>query len=49
VQAKLKLKWSPQQISYRLAKDFPEAPEMRVSTETIYQAIYVQARGELTR
>jgi IS30 family transposase len=49
VQTRLKKKWSPQQISNRLAKDFPEAPEMRVSTETIYQAIYVHARGELKR
>jgi IS30 family transposase len=49
VQTRLGKKWSPQQISNRLAKDFPEAPEMRVSTETIYQAIYVHARGELKR
>lgn len=49
VQAKLNKKWSPQQISNRLIKDFPTAPEMRVSAETIYQAIYVHARGELKR
>jgi IS30 family transposase len=49
VQAKLTKKWSPQQISHRLLKDFPDAPEMRVSSETIYQAIYVHARGELRR
>ena len=49
VQTRLGKKRSPQQISNRLAKDFPETPEMRVSTETIYQAIYVHARRELTR
>ena len=47
VQAKLKKKWSPQQISNRLVKDFPTDIRMRVSTETIYQAIYVHARAEL--
>jgi IS30 family transposase len=49
VEAKLRVKWSPQQINRRLVKDFPDVPEMRVSTETIYQAIYVHARGELSR
>lgn len=49
VQGKLMRKWSPQQVSNRLAKDFPDDPRMRVSTETIYQAIYVHARGELRR
>lgn len=37
VQAKLKTKWSPQQISHWLIKDFPGAEGMRVSPETIYQ------------
>ncbi|MFG1928966.1 IS30 family transposase [Cryptosporangium sp. NPDC048952] len=49
VQAKLKTKWSPEQISKRLARDFPDRPEMRGGIETIYQAIYVHARGELKR
>lgn len=49
VQAKLKKKWSPQQISNRMMKEFPSTPEMRVCTETIYQGIYVHARGELKR
>ena len=49
VQGKLAKRWSPQQISHRLIKDFPTAPQMRASTETINQAIYVHARGELTR
>ncbi len=49
VQVRLIKKWSPQQISNRLIKDFPARPDMRVCTETIYQAIYVHARGELKR
>ena len=41
--------WSPQQISRRLRIEYPGDPMMRVSHETIYQALYVQGRGELRR
>jgi IS30 family transposase len=42
-------KYSPEQIAGRLRVQFPEDPEMRVSTETIYQSLYVQSRGALRR
>src|SRR5262245_24396037 len=41
--------WSPVQISRRLRIEFPGDPMMHVSHETIYQALYVQGRGELRR
>ncbi|MGH3501412.1 MAG: IS30 family transposase [Nocardioidaceae bacterium] len=47
VQAKLCVKWSPEQISDHLAERFPGRTEMRVCPETIYQALYVQGRGHL--
>ena len=41
--------WSPEQISKRLLTEFPDSPEMRVAPETIYQSLYIQARGGLKR
>jgi IS30 family transposase len=40
---------SPVQIFRRLRIEFPGDPMMHVSHETIYQALYVQGRGELRR
>jgi len=47
VQAKLCVKWSPEQISLHLAEQFGDRAEMRVAHETIYQALFVQGRGHL--
>jgi transposase, IS30 family len=49
VQDKLEQRWSPEQISVMLEREFPDEPGMRVSHETIYQSIYVQGRGALRR
>ena len=47
--AKLQERWSPEQICHALLIEFPDDESMRVSPETIYQAVYVQARGGLRR
>jgi transposase, IS30 family len=49
VQEKLTTNWSPEQVSAGLRAEFGDRPEMRVSHETIYQALYVQGRGALRR
>jgi IS30 family transposase len=53
VEAKLELRWSPQQIASWLILEFPDDAEMWVSHETIYLSLFVQSRGaprkELTR
>ncbi len=41
--------WSPEQISHRLKVDFPEDESMRISHEAIYQSLYIEGRGALTR
>jgi IS30 family transposase len=49
VEAKLELRWSPEQISGWLVEEFPADPEMRVSHETIYLSVFVQSRGALRK
>ena len=43
----LRLDYSPGQIAGRLKRDYPDQPEMHVSHETIYQALFVQGKGSL--
>jgi transposase, IS30 family len=47
VAGRLAARWSPRQISGWLADNFVGMPEWQVCAETIYQTIYLQARGSL--
>jgi IS30 family transposase len=47
--AGLQRRWSPQQIAARLVVEFADRPEMRVSHETIYQSLFIQARGQFRK
>ncbi|CAM3784122.1 Integrase catalytic domain-containing protein [Nocardiopsis gilva] len=49
IQQRLHRRWSPEQISRLLRRDFPDSPEMHVCHETIDQALSFQGRGELRR
>jgi IS30 family transposase len=49
VAGKLQLDWSPQQISGWLKTQFPDDESLRVSPETIYRTLFVQARGALKK
>jgi IS30 family transposase len=49
VAEKLQLQWSPQQIAAWLVRRYPSDHSMRVSHETIYRTLFVQARGALKR
>ncbi len=49
VAAKLRANWSPAQIAGWLVTEYPDDQSMRVSHETIYRSLFVQARGVLKR
>ena len=49
VQNGLKKRWSPEQISHEIRREFPDDHERHVVHETIYQAIYRPDLGGLTR
>jgi len=49
VASKLILDWSPEQISKWLKVHYPSNESMRVSHETIYRSLFIQARGVLKK
>jgi IS30 family transposase len=49
VASKLILDWSPEQISGWLKAEYPDDGSMRVSHETIYRSLFIQARGVLKK
>src|ERR1700689_4284614 len=49
VASKLILDWSPEQISGWLKIQYPEDESMRVSHETLYRSLFIQARGVLKK
>ena len=49
VASKLILDWSPEQISGWLKTEYPDDESMRVSHETIYRSLFIQARAVLKK
>jgi len=49
VASKLLADWSPEQISGSLKMEYPEDESLRVSHETIYRSLFIQARGALKK
>jgi IS30 family transposase len=49
VDARLRENWSPEQIAGALRNLNPTGETMRVSHETIYRSLYIEARGVLAR
>ena len=49
VVSKLILDWSPEQISKWLKVHYPSDESMRVSHESIYRSLFIQARGVLKK
>ena len=49
VAEKLQLEWSPEQIAGWLKRKYPDEERKRVSHETIYRTLFIQARGALKK
>ncbi len=49
VALKLSENWSPEQISGWLEQQYPDNDRMRISHETIYRSLFIQARGVLKK
>jgi transposase, IS30 family len=49
VAGRLEKRWSPEQVSQALRREFPGDPERHVVHETIYQAVYRPELGGLSR
>ena len=49
ISAKLRRKWSPQQIAGWLMREHPNEECKRVSHETIYRSLFIQTRGVLKK
>jgi len=49
VAGRLEERWSPQQVSQALRREFPDEPARHVVHETIYQAVYRPGLGGLSR
>jgi len=49
VMAKLKLRWSPEQIANFLREKYPQDKDMRISHEAIYTYLYVLPKGQLKK
>jgi IS30 family transposase len=49
VAKKLRMEWSPEQISGWLKQEYPGDVDMQISHETIYRSLFIQARGVLKK
>lgn len=43
VESRLRLEWSPEEIAHRIRIDYPDDVQMRISHETIYRWVYLDA------
>lgn len=49
VHARLRLRWSPEEIARKIAREYPQDMTMRVSPEAIYSYLYVLPKGALKK